>query len=45
MLRAGSHSMVEILVFLMPMQHAVGISTAHCVEQVKAAEERLGRAS
>lgn len=27
------------------MQHAMGISTAHCVEQVKAAEERLGRAS
>lgn len=42
---AVSHSLVEILAFLPLMQHAVMISTAHCVEQGKAAKQRVGRAS
>lgn len=45
MASAVSHPVVEILVFLLLMQHAVRISTEHHVEQAKAAEERLGRAS
>ena len=45
MASAVSHPMVEILVFLLLMQHAVRISTVHCVEQAKAAEERLGGAA
>ena len=39
-----SHSMVRILVFLPMMQQAVRISTEHCVEQAKPAEEGWGRA-